>query len=172
MKNKIYLLSFIPFLISCHAYHGIKYELPYDENASLKEITPKEMLNIGAKNKVDSVYLIAGLKDCSACLNASEEVNRYINKNHVTIYFLNMSNITFSSEYKNIDEGYPDTDYFYVYYATTYLNGGVGDANSLPHPSNIKELIVPSLLFFKYGGVGSNVNTDFYNYLNKYIKVV
>ena len=170
--KKLMLTLFIPILISCNTYHGVKYELKYDENASLKEITPKEMYDIGAINKLDSVFLIAGLDECSSCIKAKEDVSKYINKYHASIYFININNVTYADDYSDLSKEYENTDYYYLYEATVKANDGIEDAYSLPHPNNIKDLALPVMYFFKYGGVGTKVNQDFYNSLTKYVKVM
>ena len=171
MKTKYLSLLILPMLVACHTYNGIKYELPYNENAALVEVNPKHMLDYAAIEKNDSVYLIAGLNDCSSCVKAKKDVEKYIEKKHVNIFYIDINKVTFSDDYSSTEIDYPDTDYYYLYYATTYYNEGVGDENSLPHPTYINQLALPTLLFFKYGGVGAKVNSDMYHYLCEFIKV-
>ena len=168
MKNKYLALFIIPFLSACNTYRGVMYELKYDENASLKEVNPIDMYN-SAVNKVDSVYLIGGLKDCSSCLKAKEETEAFISKKHVNIYYIDINKVTFSSDPENLK----DTDYEYLYQATVYANDGEEDYNSLPKPETAKkELALPVFLFFKYGAVGTKVTTDYSSSLNRFIKVI
>lgn len=172
MKKLIPLLISIPILISCNTYNGIKYELKYDDEASLKEITPKEMFNISSIDKLDSVFLIAGLEGCSSCLKAREDTLKYINNKHVSIYFIDISHVTYSDDYTDMSKEYDDTDYYYLYESTVYYSQGVEDINSLPHPNKVNNLTLPTMLFFKYGAVGTKINQDFYKCLSKYIAVI
>ena len=166
------LILLIPLLVSCNSYHGIKYELPFDNEASLKEITPKEMFNIGAINKLDSVFLIAGLDGCSSCLKAKEESLKFIEKYHASIYFIDVNKVTSVSDYSDMKKEYDDTDYYYLYESTVYSNDGIEDINSLPHPDDRSQLTVPVMYFFKYGGAGTKINQDFYKSLVKFVTVI
>ena len=172
MKIIIPLILLFPILISCNTYNGVKYELAFDDNASLKELSPKEMFNISAIDKLDSVFLIAGLEGCSACDKAKEDSLKFINKYHASIYLIDISKVTYASDYTDLDKEYDDTDYYYLYESTVYNNDGLEDINALPHPNKVKDLVVPTMLFFKSGFVGTKINQDFYKFLVKYVKVV
>ena len=166
------LILLIPLLISCNSYQGIKYELKYDENASLKEITPKEMFNIGAIDKLDSVFLIAGLDGCSSCDKAKEDSLKFIDKYHASIYFIDINKVTFSSDYSDMKKEYDETDYYYLYESTVYFNDGAETINALPHPNKKSDLAIPVMCFFKYGTVGTKINQDFYKYLTRFVSVI
>ena len=171
MKNKYLSLFILPFTISC-TYRGVKYELPYEEDASLKEITPYQMFEIGALNKTDSVFLIAGLEECSSCKKAKEDVEVFIIKKHVSIYYIDINKVTFSDTY-DLDN-YPETDYYHIYNASIYM-GDESDLNAFPSPEDVKNnnaLSLPQLCFFKYGALGTKINSDCYNYLNRFVKVI
>ena len=139
MKRLIPIILTIPILISCNTYNGPKYELHYDNEASLKELTPKEMFNISAINKTDSVFLI-GLDGCSACDTAKKDTLKYINKYHASIYYIDMNKVTYADDYTDMNKEYDDNDYYYLYQSTVYQNQGVSDINSLPHPNKVNEL--------------------------------
>ena len=173
MRNKYLSLFLLPLLVSCNSYRGVKYELNYEEDASLKEITPYQMFEIGALNKTDSVFLIAGLEGCSSCKKAKEDVEVFIIKKHVSIYYIDINKVTYSESY-DLDN-YPETDYYHIYYSSVYANEGEADFNSLPTPEDVmnnKALALPQLCFFKYGAIGTKINNDCYNYLNKFVKVI
>ena len=166
------LILLIPLLISCNSYQGIKYELKYDENASLKEITPKEMFNIGAIDKLDSVFLIAGLDGCSSCDKAKEDSLKFIDKYHASIYFIDINKVTFADDYSDMKKEYDETDYYYLYESTVYFNEGAEDIYALPHPNKRNDLALPAMYFFKYGAVGTKINQDFYKYLTRFVRVI
>lgn len=176
MKNK-YLLSLIfsISLISCKtvpSYYGVKYELPYDENATLTEVTPKEMFNMSCIDMKDSVFLIGGLESCSGCVTAKEDTEKYIFMNHCVIYYIDINNVTFSESYDDLTIDFPDTDYYHLYHASIYVDEVSNPQYALPHPKDAnKNLSLPVMYFFKYGGVGLKIQDGFVDALRMYIHV-
>ena len=177
MKNKGFLLLLMPFLFACKQvqhYDGIKYVLPYQEEGELINITPKDMFQISSIDKKDSVFLIGGLDGCSGCIEAETQAENYAKLNHCYIYMIDIDDVTFKDEYNLKDkENYEDSDYFWLYYSTVYLDGDGGNSNfALPLPQDAKTgLYLPIMYFYKYGGVGYKTNADFGNCLRLYVEV-
>ena len=176
-KSKLFVLALLPILSSCvqtPSYTGVKYVLDYVSDGALVEITPHEMFTISSIEQKDSVFLIGGLASCSGCIEAEEQCSYYAQMNHCNIYFIDIDNVSFLDDYNNVESDfvYPDTDYYWLYLSSTYVDDGEG-YYALPSPNNAKqgELSLPYLYFFKYGGVGYRTNSNFATALKNRIEV-
>ena len=148
----------------------VKYVLEKKEVGSLTLITPKEMFDISSIEQKDSVFFLS-LSGCSACAEAKTEIEYFVEMNKCEIYQVEFSDVTFSATYSNSEESYPDTDYYWLYKSTTYVDGDNG-YYALPRPQDDKsDLYFPMLYFYKYGGVGYKTTTNIYDALKTRVEV-
>ncbi len=175
MKINKFLLPLIgvSLLSACQTtptYHGVKYVLEKKETGSLTVITPQAMFDISSIKKKDSIFYLS-LEGCSACREAHESISNFCLMNSCEIYEVKFDQITFSEDYSNSDATYPETDYFWLYRATTYVDGDDG-YYAFPRPEDDKNsLTFPMLYFYKYGGVGYKANDKFVDSLRTKVEV-
>ncbi len=172
--NKLLLTTIgVTLLSACQttpSYRGVKYTLEKKETGSLTVITPKDMFQISSIDQKDSVFFLS-LEGCSACREAHESISNFCLMNSCEIYEVKFDQVTFSEDYSNSEASYPDTDYYWLYLSTTYVDGDDGHY-ALPRPEDDKNsLTFPMMYFYKYGGVGYKTTSNFIDNLRTKVEV-
>ena len=175
MKINKFLLPLmgVVLLSACQTtpkYHGVKYVLEKKEVGTLTVITPKSMFEISSIQMKDSIFFLS-LEGCSACREAHSSIENFCQMNSCEIYEVKFDQVTFSEDYSNSEASYPDTDYYWLYQATTYVDGPDG-YYAFPKPEDDKNsLTFPLMYFYKYGGVGYRANSGFVDSLRTKVEV-
>ena len=167
MKTKLLLPLIISICLSgCNSSNKqVKYILEKKEEGSLTLITPKQMFEIGCLNMKDSIFLLS-INTCTSCIEASEQVSKFALMNKCEIYKIEFSQVTYDQS--ETSEEKPETDYSWLYKATTY-SGGDDDYYALPKYSS--DITLPRLYFYKFGGVGYMTQSDFITQLKNKVEV-
>lgn len=173
MRNKLFLSLFMVISLSACQNPGVVFELPYKEDGTLLTISTYEMYEMACLNAQTGVYLV-GLKGCLPCNQAETACLDFATNKKCDIYYVDMTSVTFSQDYTlPLDlTNYPSTDYMWLYQSSIYNDGSRMYEITKPEEYKEKGLLLPFLLFYKYGAIIVKTTNNFAKSLRDHIKVI